>query len=398
MLTSDSATHPTSRAARTRLRAADVRVDDLAACCEVRLLAEDVPHADRIEAGIPVYEVAGLGLQDPHRRAELEDELAWVIDQGPGVYVMAGAFADHDVIDAATAAFTRIIEQERAAQGPQGDHFGAPGANARIWNAQEKLARIAPDVFVEYFGNEAIALGARAWLGPAYQMTSQVNLVYPGGQAQQPHRDYHLGFQSNQTAEEYPAHVHRMSPYLTLQGAVAHGDMPVVSGPTMLLPNSQRYELGYLAYRDPAIKAYFADHMVQLPLAKGDVVYFSPALLHGAGTNRTPDVHRLVNLLQVSSAFGRAMESLDRTGMCEVVYPELLRRSRQATWSSQASANVIAATAEGYPFPTNLDSDQPIGGLAPRSQASLVTEALEAGWDANALSAALRAQQERARP
>ena len=34
----------------------------------------------------------------------------------------------------------------------------------------------------------------------------------------------------------YPAHLHRMSPVLTLQGAVAHCDMPVESGPTMLLP------------------------------------------------------------------------------------------------------------------------------------------------------------------
>lgn len=342
--------------------------------------------------------MALLSLDDAQQRAELEAELAWVIDQGPGVLVLANAFADHGVIDAATDAFTTIIERERAEQGQQGDHFGAPGANARIWNAQEKLARIAPDVYVDYFANDAIALGARAWLGPAYQMTSQVNLVYPGGKAQRPHRDYHLGFQSNEVAEEYPAHVHRMSPYLTLQGAVAHGDMTVASGPTMLLPNSQRYALGYLAYRDPAVQEYFADHMVQLPLSKGDVVYFSPALLHGAGTNRTPDVHRLVNLLQVSSAFGRAMESLDRTGMCEVVYPELLRRREIDAGPSRASANVIAATAEGYPFPTNLDRDQPIGGLAPQSQAQLVAEALAAGWDAAALSAALRARQERTRP
>ena len=32
-----------------------------------------------------------------------------------------------------------------------------------------------------------------------------------------------------------------MSPVLTLQGAVAHCDMPIESGPTMLLPYSQRF-------------------------------------------------------------------------------------------------------------------------------------------------------------
>ncbi len=67
-------------------------------------------------------------------------------------------------------------------------------------------------------------------------MTSQVNVVRPGGKAQDPHRDYHLGFLSNEVAARYPAHVHLLSPVLTLQGAVAHSDMPVESGPTMYLP------------------------------------------------------------------------------------------------------------------------------------------------------------------
>jgi hypothetical protein len=38
--------------------------------------------------------------------------------------------------------------------------------------------------------------------------------------------------------------------------------------------------------------------------------------------------------------------------------------------------NVIAASAEGYPFPTNLDSNPPVGGLAPRSQADYLRECL----------------------
>ena len=48
---------------------------------------------------------------------------------------------------------------------------------------------------------------------------------------------------------------------------------------------------------------------MQLPLAKGDAAFFNPALFHGAGTNRSADVRRMANLLQVSSAFGRAMET-----------------------------------------------------------------------------------------
>ena len=85
---------------------------------------------------------------------------------------------------------------------------------------------------------------SQAWLGPRYQVTSQVNVVNPGGAAQVPHRDYHLGFVNEDQLSAYPAHMHRMSAVLTLQGAVAHCDMPIESGPTMLLPNSQRFAAG----------------------------------------------------------------------------------------------------------------------------------------------------------
>ena len=39
--------------------------------------------------------------------------------------------------------------------------------------------------------------------------------------------------------------------------------------------------------------------------------------------------------------------------------------------------NAIHACAEGYSFPTNLDLDPPIGGLAPKSQSQIMEEALE---------------------
>ena len=49
-------------------------------------------------------------------------------------------------------------------------------------------------MFADYYANDVIALISEAWLGPDYQVTSQVNVVNPGGQAQTAHRDYHLGF------------------------------------------------------------------------------------------------------------------------------------------------------------------------------------------------------------
>jgi hypothetical protein len=49
----------------------------------------------------------------------------------------------------------------------------------------------------------------------------------------------------------------------------------------------------------------------------------------------------------------------------------------------------VAACAEGYPFPTNLDLDQPVDGLTPVSQAELVHRALDEGWEPPVLAAAL---------
>ncbi len=165
---------------------------------------------------------------------------------------------------------------------------------------------------------------------------------------------------------------------LTLQGAVAHCDMPVESGPTLYLPHSQKYEPGYLAWRRPEFRAYFEEHHVQLPLAKGDAVFFNPALFHAAGANHSADIRRAANLLQVSSAFGRAMETVDREAVVGAVYPVLLARKAEGA-SEQWLENVIAASAEGYPFPTNLDNDPPVDGLAPPSQADVVRRALREG-------------------
>jgi ectoine hydroxylase-related dioxygenase (phytanoyl-CoA dioxygenase family) len=220
---------------------------------------------------------------------------------------------------------------------------------------------------------------SEAWQGPGYQMKAQVNLVHPGGQAQEAHRDYHLGFQTAEAAASYPAHVHDLSPVMTLQGAVAHCDMPVESGPTKLLPFSQLYRPGYLAYRLPEFRDLFEKRCIQLPLAKGDAVFFNPALFHAAGTNRSADIHRMANLLQVSSAFGRAMESIDRTGMCRQLYPALSRLLAEGRIGRDEARAAVRAAAEGYAFPTNLDTDPPTGGLAPETQAAFVLRALDEG-------------------
>ena len=275
-----------------------------------------------------IYSRSVLPLLDTERRGR-PAEIARALSDGPGIVVFKGAF-DADVIDRATDAFFALSAAEKAAGMVTGDHFAKPGANDRVWNALEKLAVSDPALFAEYFGNDIVALAASSWLGANYQMNAALNIVNPGGQAQVAHRDYHLGFMPLETAAAFPTHVHRLSPMLTLQGAVAHCDMPVATGPTLYLPHSQKYLPGYLAFSLPDFQEYFADHHVQLPLAKGDAVFFNPALMHGAGTNTTADVRRMANLLQISSAFGRCLEAVDTLRTSKAVYPTLLELARPA--------------------------------------------------------------------
>ncbi|MCI3270469.1 phytanoyl-CoA dioxygenase family protein [Streptomyces cylindrosporus] len=351
----------------------------------------DYPYASAVEGNALVYDSERLRKAEPRA---VQAELVQALADGPGIVVFRGAFPDHPVVDRLSAVFDALIAEQRASGATAGDHFARPGANDRVWNALEKAALYDPEAFADYYANDILALVSAAWLGPGYQVTSQVNVVNPGGQAQTVHRDYHLGFLTNPVAAAYPAHVHLLSPVLTLQGAVAHCDMPVETGPTMYLPHSQKYEPGYLAWRLPEFQAYFDAHHVQLPLAKGDAAFFNPALFHAAGTNRSADVRRMANLLQVSSAFGRAMETVDREAVANAVFPALLKRRSEGVGEDWLE-RVIAASAEGYPFPTNLDSDPPVDGLAPPSQADTVRRALGENWTPAALRAELRAGAER---
>ncbi|MGY1593443.1 phytanoyl-CoA dioxygenase family protein [Geodermatophilus sp. SYSU D00708] len=372
--------------------AADCRLEDFRAAVETTTDPAEYPHADEVRENVLVY---GPGLRDsvatPEGRREVQAELVRALADGPGIVVFAGAFPDTGVVDRATSVFEALIAEQKAAGVVGGDHFAKPGANDRVWGALDKFAVRDPEAFAAYYANDVLALASEAWLGPGYQVTSQVNVVNPGGSAQVAHRDYHLGFMSEEQSRAFPAHVHRLSPALTLQGAVAHCDMPVETGPTMYLPHSQKYAPGYVAFHRPDFTAYFDEHFVQLPLRKGDAAFFNPALFHGAGTNRSADVRRMANLLQVSSAFGRAMETVDRTAMVRALHPVLLAQ-KAAGIDERTLHNVVATSAEGYAFPTNLDRDQPIGGLAPETQAELVWRALQEDWSPEALDAELTAQ------
>jgi ectoine hydroxylase-related dioxygenase (phytanoyl-CoA dioxygenase family) len=382
------------RAGRTYLKADDCRVEDLALLTSRKVDRADYPFAADVQSNVLVYDCGAIreAIADPEQRKAVMAEWTEALSIGPGVLVLKHAETDHAVIDRASDLFRSIIGEQNETGSGGGDHFAKPGANDRVWNSLEKHCLRDPENFAAYYGNPILALVSEAWLGPHYQMTAQLNVVNPGGAAQSPHRDYHLGFQAAGDIERYPLHVQTFSPMLTLQGAIAHVDAPLETGPTLLLPFSQAYEAGYLAMNRPDFKAFFEANHVQLPLRKGDMLFFSPALLHAAGTNHSKDVKRMVNLFQVSSAYGRAMESVDRAAMSKALFPVLKAHKAGRSLGDAQIECAIAACAEGYSFPTNLDRDPPLGGMAPKSQAALFREALAAGWSPDQFNSAIDKQ------
>lgn len=98
-------------------------------------------------------------------------------------------------------------------------------------------------------------------------------------------------------------------------------------------------EGGYLAWRRPDFIDYFERHAVQLP-----------------------------------------METVNRERILRHLYPALLARYRQDQLAEPELSALIAAAADGYSFPTNLNRDPPFGGLAPQTQQLLLRRALEEGW------------------
>lgn len=148
---------------------------------------------------------------------------------------------------------------------------------------------------------------------------------------------------------------------LTLQGAVAHSPMPLRSGPTQLLPYSQQFDHGYLAYRRPEFVEFFHKYMVQNELEVGDAIFFNPALFHAAGENQTTDMHRIGNLLQISACWSKPMETVDRMSIIRAAWSHVQQYIAKAEGGVAASSSqaLLKAICDGYSFPTNLDRDPP---------------------------------------
>jgi hypothetical protein len=165
----------------------------------------DYPYASDVVSNVPIYEGDAVRAAAASSESRMEMMAEWVeaLTDGPGIVVFRKSFADSAPIEAANAHFWAMIEAQNRSGTSRGDHFAKPGANDRIWNALEKLCLADPAAFAAYYGNAIIALVSEAWLGPGYQITSQLNVVNPGGEAQVPHRDYHMGFQTAREIERF---------------------------------------------------------------------------------------------------------------------------------------------------------------------------------------------------
>ncbi|WPH01108.1 Hypothetical protein R9X50_00394300 [Acrodontium crateriforme] len=337
------------------------------------------PLAAEIQNNVPIYNCASCRLDDSQTEA-LQNEWHHILLRGPGVFVLKRFFTQKQIIDVTNEAFNAIMAHERETNGNAGDHFAATSTNARIWNSFSKHCLQDPMSFVTYYSNPLFRTVCEAWLGPGFRLTAQVNIVKPGGEAQVSHRDYHIGFQTERDAAQWPKAIQIASQFLTLQGAVAHTDMPLDSGPTRLLPFSQMFEEGYMAYRREEFAQYFLDHYVALPLEKGDAIFFNPALFHAAGENTTESFERKANLIQASSAFGKTMETIATIPLVERTWNILVERYAKHGMNDEVDA-FVRAVADGYPFPTNLDRRPPApGGMAPESEQDLLRRGLNGKW------------------
>lgn len=345
--------------------------------CSQQITTEAYPLASHVNSNVPIY---NLPDQFPSREEldVLQDEWNHILLSGPGVFVVKSFYKDISLIDRMNNIFASIIVAEKASSnGVAGDHFSSAGLNSRIWNSFSKHCLTDPATFATYYSNPWLAAICEAWLGPMYRITAQVNIVHPGGKPQVAHRDYHLGFQSAECIARFPNAMQVASQFLTLQGAVAHTEMPLESGPTRLLPFSQKFEAGYLAFRTQEFNEYFLRHFIAEPLEKGDGLFFNPALMHAAGENRTENFSRSANLLQVSSAFGKPMEGVDTLPLVERCW-DVLGEMYQKDGMSREVKALVAAVAEGYPFPTNLDQRPPKpSGLCPSSEQDVLFKMLE---------------------
>ena len=298
----------------------------------------------------------------------MQAELVRALTDGPGIVVFkqrlrrpgrgrprdGGVPGSIDAEKAAGAAGGRPLRQARR----QRPGLGCAG----------QAGRRRPEVFADYYANDVLALVSEAWLGPDYQVTSQVNVVNPGGQAQVAHRDYHLGFMDARSRGPLPGPgppaLARRSPCRARSRTATCPSRPArrstcptrSSTSPATSPSTSRSSRSTSRSTTSSCRWRRATPRSSTPPC-------STAPARTVSTDVTPDGQPAAGVLRVRPRHGDRRPGRDVPGRVPgAAGEEGGRRVRQATWTTSSPPS-----AEGYAFPTNLDRDQPIDGLAPQT-------------------------------
>ena len=94
----------------------DIDLDQFEAICRQTVNLDASPFADAVQQNIVIYSGDKLreAISDAATEAELKAELSRCLKDGPGIFVIQGAYPDTAVVDEMTAVFKKIIAKEKA--------------------------------------------------------------------------------------------------------------------------------------------------------------------------------------------------------------------------------------------------------------------------------------------
>ena len=100
----------------------------------------------------------------------------------------------------------------------------------------------------------------------------------------------------------------------------------------------------------------------------------------------------MANLVQVSSAFGKPMETIDTTNIVKACYARMQELHQEQGISADARGAPDDGRPRATPSPATSTSPRPRAAWRPDSQLDLLRQALAEGWPAEQLFAALDQQ------
>lgn len=302
----------------------------------------------KVVQSIPFYKNKeinpSLNPQILNNLGELKEEINYVLVNGPGILIIKNLI-DKNLVNYSNLVIDNITNKQKPTKN---DHFSN---NLRIWNFYEKFSIQSPTTFIHYHKNPILNLVVDSYLGPKYQISSQINIVKPGSKSQVFHRDYHLGLMELDEIKKYPPNIQTSSMNLTLQGLIAHSDINKINGSTKFVPFSQNNKKGYLEIKNKKIIKECEQNYLQLNLEKGDAVFFNPAIYHAAGENND-NKDRIANIFQFNSAFSKPMEKVNNNLIKKSVNNHILNSSLDY----YELHNIYSFVYDNYNYPKNLDN------------------------------------------